>query len=193
MRKKRFSTNLYFFLIGFMIIIFPGILRADLPQPLNLVDRMVELLPLFLLFWPIIVVAVTSVVKVLLLKRKLSVPWKLKAMEKLSLATVAETIVEFMFLILMWWFFAPAVNDLLKNMELTTTAAKGLKVIIHTAIVIPWYCILGTITTLVLINFTGSPDKQQLRRKYLKFSILISLILPVLIILIIAVRSFLFK
>jgi hypothetical protein len=171
----------------------PGILHADLPQPLNFVDQLAGLLPLFLLFWPITVVVVTTMIKVWLLKGKLSVPWKLKPIEKLCIGTLAETIAEFFFLTLIMGFFAPAVKDVFAHIKFIAAASTGVKVILHVAIVIPWYCIMGTISMLILINFLTTLDKQELRRQYLKPSALLSLILPVLIVLILTVRILLFK
>jgi hypothetical protein len=136
---------------------------------------------------------VSTMIKVWLLKRKVTVPWEFKPMEKLCSGTLAETIGEFIFLTLIMWFFAPAVNDVFGHIKFIAAASAGTKVILHTAIVIPWYCIMGTISMLVLINFLTTLDKKELRRQYLKTSTLMSLILPVLIILIITVRISLFK
>ena len=195
--RKNNKLNGYAYLFGIMIImaLVPGTLGAALPQPLNLLDRMSELLPVFVFafFWPAAAVVFTSIIKIWLMKRKLSLPWKLHHIEKLTLASLAETIVEFVFLVLTWWFFNPAVTDLLKNMDLTTLKAKGVHAILHTALATPFYCILGTLTMLALLNFLASLDREQLRRKYVAFSILLSLLLPVTIILTIAVRILFFK
>ena len=193
MVKKNTTNYSYFFLFVIIIFLLPGILHADLPQPLNFVDQLAGLLPLFLLFWPITVVVVTTMVKVWLLKRKLTVPWEFKPMEKLCLGTLAETIGEFIFLTLIIGFFTPAVNDVFSHIKFIAAASAGVKVILHTAIVIPWYCIMGTISMLILINFLTTLDKQEIRRQYLKTSALLSLILPVLIILILTVRILFFK
>ena len=192
MVKKNTINYSYFFLLVIIIFLVPGILEAKLPQPLTFVDQFAGLLPFFLLFWPITVVVVTSIVKVWLLKRKLSIPWKFKSIEKLSLGALAETITEFIFLTLTIWLFKPAVNDLL-NIEAGAAAPKGINVLLQTAMVIPWYCIMGTISMLVLINFLTNLDKKELSRQYLKPSALLSLILPLLIILIITVRILFFK
>lgn len=193
MAKNNITNYSYFFLFVIIIFLVPGVLHADLPQPLNFVDQLAGLLPLFLLFWPITVVVVTMMVKVWLLKRKLTVPWKFKPMEKLCIGTLAETIAEFIFLSLIMGFFAPAVNDVFGHIKFIAAASAGVKAILHVAIVIPWYCIMGTISMLILINFLITLDKQELRRQYLKTSALLSLILPVLIILILTVRILLFK
>lgn len=193
MSKNKLKNHTFFFLFVIIIFLVPGILHADLPQPLNFIDQLAGLLPLFLLFWPITVVVVTTIVKVWLLKRKLTVPREFKPMEKLCLGTLAETIGEFIFLTLIMWFFAPAVNDVFGHIKFIAAASAGVKVILHTAIVIPWYCIMGTISMLILINFLTTLDKQELRRQYLKTSALLSLILPVLIILILTARILLFK
>lgn len=191
---KNNNTNLtYFFLVVMIMFLIPGTLQADLPQPLNFIDQLAGLLPLFLLFWPIIAVVVATIIKVWLLKRILTVPRKLKPLENLSLGTLAETIVEFIFLTLIIGFFAPAVEEIFGHFKFISTASAGVKLILQIAIAIPWYCILGTLSLLVLINFLTTLDKQQLRRQYLKTSVLLSLILPVLIILILIVRVLLFK
>ncbi|UCH97153.1 MAG: hypothetical protein JSV88_09970 [Candidatus Aminicenantes bacterium] len=193
MAKNNFTKYTYCLLVVIIIFLVPGILHADLPQPLNFVDQLAGLLPLFLLFWPITVVVVTTIIKVWLLKGKLAVPWKFKPIEKLCLGTLAETIGEFIFLTLIIAFFAPALNDVFSHIKFTTPASQGFKVILHLAIVMPWYCIMGTILILVLIKFLTSMDSQELRRQYLKTSVFLSLILPVLIILILTVRILLFK
>jgi hypothetical protein len=193
MSKNKFRNHMFFFLVVIIIFLVPGILHADLPQPLTFVDQFAGLLPLFLLFWPLTVVVVTTMIKVWLLKRKLTVPWKFNSMEKLCLGTLAETIGEFIFLSLIMGFFAPAVNDVFAHIKFIAAASAGVKVILHTAIVLPWYCIMGTIAMLILINFLTTLDKQALRRQYLKTSALLSLILPVLIVLILTARILLFK
>jgi hypothetical protein len=193
MVKNNITNYTYFFLIAIIIFLVPGVLHADLPQPLNFVDQLAGLLPLFLLFWPITVVVVTTMVKVWLLKGKLSLPWEFKPMEKLCLGTLAETIGEFIFLTLIMGFFAPAVNDVFGHIKFIAAASAGVKVTLHVAIVIPWYCIMGTISMLILINFLTTLDKKELRRQYFTTGALLSLILPVLIILILTVRILLFK
>ena len=193
MAKNNITNYSYFFLFVIIIFLVPGVLHADLPQPLNFVNQLAGLLPLFLLFWPITIAVVTAMIKVWLLKRKLTVPWEFKPMEKLCLGTLAETIGEFIFLSLIMGFFAPAVNDVFGHIKFIAAASAGVKVILHTAIVIPWYCIMGTISILILINFLTTLDKKELRRQYLKTGALLSLILPVLIILILTVRILLFK
>ena len=192
MVKKNTTNYSYFFLFVMMIFLVPGILHADLPQPLAFVDQFAGLLPFFLLFWPITAVVVTTIVKVWLLKRKLSIPWKFKPMEKLCLGALGETIAEFIFFNLIMWLFKPAVHDVL-NIEAAAAAPKDINVLIHAAIVIPWYCIMGTISMLVLINFLTTLDKQEIKRQYLKASALLSLILPVMIILIITVNILFIK
>ena len=194
MAKNNNANYCFFFLFVIIIFLLPGVLHADLPQPLNFVNQLGELLPLFLLFWPIALVVITSMIKVWVLKGKLSVPWKLKPMEKLCIGTLAETIAEFIFLNLIMWLFKPAVYDVLKlNIEAADAAPKHIDVLLHVAIVIPWYCIMGAISMLILINFLTTLDKQELRRQYLKTSALLSFILPVLIILILIVRILFFK
>jgi len=193
MVKKNTTNYFYFLLLVIIIFLLPGVAHADLPQPLNFIDQLAGLLPLSLLFWPITVVVVTAMIKVWLLKKKLSVPREFKPMEKLSLGTLAETIGEFIFLSMIMGFFAPAVNDVFAHIKFIAAASAGVKLILHTAIVIPWYCIMGAISMLILINFLTTLDKQELRRQYLKTSALLSLILPVLIILILIVRILFFK
>jgi hypothetical protein len=193
MVKKNTTNYSYFFLFVIIIFLLPGVVHADLPQPLNFVDQLAELLPLFLLFWPTTVVVVTAMIKVWLLKKKLTVPWEFKPMEKLCLGTLAETIGEFIFLSMIMGFFAPAVNDVFAHIKFIAAASAGVKVILHAAIVIPWYCIMGTISMLILINFLTTLDRKELRHQYLKTGALLSLILPVLIILILIVRILFFK
>lgn len=193
MVKKNTTNYSYFFPFVIIVFLLPGALHADLPQPLNFVTQLAGLLPLFLLFWPITVVVVTAMIKVWLLKKRLSVPWELKPMEKLYLGTLGETIGEFIFLSMIMGFFAPAVNDVFGHIKFAAAASAGVKVILHTAIVIPWYCIMGAISMLILINFLTTLDRKELRRQYLKTSAFLSLILPVLIILILTVRIVFFK
>jgi hypothetical protein len=192
MVKKNTTNYSYFFLFVIIIFLVPGVLHADLPGPLGFIDLLVTMVPLVLLLLPITVFVFPTLVKVWVLKRKLSMPWKFKTIEKLSLGALAETIAEFIFLNLTIWLFKPAVNDVL-NIEAASTTPKDINVLLHAAIVIPWYCIMGTISMLILINFLTTLDKQEISRQYLKTSALLSLILPVIIILIITVRILLFK
>ena len=191
MAKNNNANYSYFFLFVILIFLLPSVLHADLPQPLNFVYQLAGLIPLFLSLWPITVVVVAAMIKVWLLKKKLSVPWELKPMEKLCLGTLGETIGEFIFLTLVMWLFKPAVYDVL-NIE-AAAAPKRIDVLLHVAIVIPWYCIMGAISMLILINFLTTLDRNELRRQYLKTSALLSLILPVLIILIFTIGILFFK
>jgi len=194
---KNNKLNVYVYLFGIIVFILfiPGTLSAALPQPLNLVNHMTDLLPSFLFsfFWPAIAIVAISLPKIWLLKALLSLPRRFNVMEKLTLATLAETIVEFIFLTLSWWFMSPWVNDLLKNMDLSSIQGKGVYTILKITAAIPLHCFFGTISILVLINFVALVDKDRLRKQYLKFSILLSLMLPILIILIIAIRILFFK
>jgi len=192
MAKNNITNYTYFFLFVIIIFLLPGVLHADLGGPLAFINILAALLPLILLILPLTVFVAPSMIKVWLLKRKLAVPWKLKPMEKLYIGTLAETIAEFIFLNLIMWLFKPAVYDVL-NIEAADAAPKLMDVLLHVAIVIPWYCIMGTISMLILINFLTTLDKQELRRQYLKTSALLSLILPVLIILILTVMILFFK
>ncbi len=192
MSKNKLKNHRLFFLVVMIIFLVPGVLHAGLPGPLGFIDVLAALLPLVLLLLPLTVIVAPSMIKIWWLKGKLSVPWKFKPMEKLCLGSLAETIAEFIFLTLIMWLFKPAVYDIL-NIEAAAAAPKFITVLFHVAIVIPWYCIMGTISMLILINFLTNLDKQELRRQYLKPSVLLSLILPVLIILIITVRILFFK
>jgi hypothetical protein len=191
MTKNNFPNYTYLILVGIFIFLIPGILHAELPRGLDFIEDFAKLFPLFLLYWPIVVVIVSSVIKIWLLKRRLSIPWKLKSIEKLCLGVLGETVVEFIFLNLIMWMFKPAVHDVL-NIQ-TATSPKGPNLILHIAIVIPWYCIMGTISMLILINFLTTLDKKELRRQYLKTGALLSLILPMIIILILTAGILFFK
>ena len=190
MVKNTFTNYIYFFLVVMIIFLLPGILHANLPAPLGLTGILAALLPFVLLLLPLTVIFVPAMIKVWLLKGKLSVPWKYKPIEKLSLGALAETVVEFVFLNLIMW-FQPAVYEVL-NID-AAAAPKNINILLHVAIVIPWYCIMGTISMTIFINFLTTLDKKELRRQYLKTSALLSLIMPVVVIIIIAIKILFFK
>ena len=192
MRKNKKSKGSLFFFVVFGLVSVPGILHAALPQPLNFVEQLAGLLPLYMLFWPIAVVAISTMSKVWLLRGKLAVPWKLKPLEKLCIGALAQSIVEFIFLTLLWALFAPVVAEVLGKTGFKA-ASPGVKTILHTALVIPWYGILATLSLLLLLQLITSFNFEELRQRYLKTGVFLSLILPVLIILIIGVRILFFK
>jgi hypothetical protein len=130
---------------------------------------LVELSAIFLKLLPVILLA--ALIKIHIIKRKLAIPWKLRPVEKLSVATVAETVAEMYFLLLFMVFFIPAVSSVLKDTALAapaTEAASFLKFLIHTLVALPYYCVLGGILSLLLFRLV-SPKKLEKLGRYFKY------------------------
>lgn len=185
MRKNTVKNHTYLFLIVIAVLFVPGNLHAQwdrlVPKTLDF-PVFVSLLPLFIKFWPLIVIVIAALIKMWLLKRKLSIPWKWKSLEKLSMATLAETIVELFFLFLIMVFFAPAVSSVLNDIKFLAAASANIKFVIHVAVVIPYYCFIGAVLILLLINFISPVNREQLRHRYFKYGAFLAVIVPVLLI-----------
>ena len=192
MRKKNIIKGSVGFLAAFFLLLIPERIHAALPQPFNFVDQLASLLPLFLLFGPISAVILSTMSKIWLLRGRLSVPWKVNPLEKLALGALGQSIVEFIFITLFWALFDPVAAEILGKIGFKA-ASPGVKTILHTAMVIPWYEIMATLSLLLLIQFLSSLNFVEVQRRYLKASALLSLILPLMIILIVAVRVLFFK
>jgi len=185
---KNTTTNSYRFLIVIVILFVPGNLHAQwerlVPKTLNFQAFIVSLLPLFIKFWPLVVIVIAALIKMWLLKRKLSIPWKWKSIEKLSMATLAETIVELFFLSLIMFFFAPAVSSVLSDIQFLANASANIKFVIHVVVVIPYYCFISAILILLLINFISAINLEQQWRQYFKYGAFLAAIVPGLLIIV---------
>lgn len=190
MRKNKYIP--YFFIIAFIVLIIPGNLHAsaDLLEEVSLVLYL-KVLPLYVKYLPFASIIIAAVIKSWYLKRKLSLPWELKSIEKLGVTALAETIVEFIFFGLIFLFFTPTIISLLKDItplgpEITSKMVL-FRLIIMWLIVIPYQLVIGTLLSMVLIRLLVSMKKEEHRRclKYAVFSgatypalIVISLLIP---------------
>ncbi len=153
----------------------------------------VKFLPILLKLLPVIVFA--SLIKIWLLKRKFAVPWKLRSIEKLSITTFAETVVEMYFLLVFIIFFIPAVSSVIKGTALAgTTTEIGLffKFIVHTLVTIPYQCFLGAVLSLLLLHILTPMGLKELRQ-YFKFGAFLALIPPATLIVFVFFTRILFK
>ena len=207
MRKNKSKTYTYFLLAVFLILIVPGNLQAQeeteeaikiiqlVPQKKDFFAFFFKAFPsLFLKLLPII--AMAAFIKVWLLKRKLSIPWELTKMEKLSIAVLAETAVGVFFLFLVIAFFTPAISyaltDSLKITFADTPGSQTLKFFIHTLVALPFYCIISGLIIMVLIHLLKPIEKEE-RGRYYKYSAFLALITPVLLVVFVFVSRILLK
>jgi hypothetical protein len=192
MHKNNITKRSFFSLFAFVLLLVPANLLAALPKPLNFVDQLAGLLPLFMLFGPLVAVVISTLGKVWHLKAKLPIPRKLHPLERLTIGALAQTIVEFIFLTLLWVLFEPAVREVLAVIGIKTVS-PGVKVILYTAMILPWYAIMGTLSLFLFLQLVTSLSFAEIRQRYLKTCLFLSLVLPVLIILAIAVRILFFN
>jgi len=179
MDKNKHTFFTYFLFIVFLI---PGNLLAQ-ESLFSVFTRLVSPFYLILLF-PLAVFVIASLIKIWLLKQKLSLPWKGKIIEKLSITTFAETFAESFFLGLIILFFTPAILSLFSDIGLAapeTISGQLLRLIIALLIVMPYQCVVGAILNLLLIHLI-TPMNSEKRRQYFKFSVILALIFPLLII-----------
>jgi len=152
-------------------------------------DQIVPLLLNFIL--P--VVLLSSIIKVWLLKRKLKFPWQ--SLEKVSLTTMAESIVEVLVLIMTVFFFKPAFSHILDFLGYTPTPAwtsEALTYALHTVMAIPYHCIIGALPVLVLLNFLV-PVKLEERKKDAWYAAFFAAITPLTLAVYLVVSRFIFK
>lgn len=210
MRKNKSSTYAFFFfiiLVIFIILIIPGNPKAEektaeetTPGPLwkllffplgvflNVLEKLLNVL---LKLLP--VVAIATGIKIWLLKRKLSLPWK--SFEKLSITTFSETVVEMSFLLFIMVFFIPAISSLLKDIGLAETVTEigyFFKFTIYILIVIPYQAVISAILCLLLIHLSTPMNLEEIRQ-YFKFGALLALILPGILFIFIFIFRILFN
>ena len=187
MHKKNYKNYTYLFLLVAIIFIVPTGLHADweplLPTGAGFSVFLLSVFSLFIQFWPLTVIIVAALIKMWLLKRKLSIPLKWKPMEKLIIGTLAETIVELFLLSLIVGFLVPAAISLVSEPPFTSHLLDNFKLVAHMLIALPFYCFLGAVSNLLLINLLTPLEKKQ-QRRYFKFGVLLSLIVPALVLIV---------
>jgi hypothetical protein len=211
MRKNKSITYTYFLLTVLTVLLFlivPGNLQAQ-EEETEEATKVTQLIPekkdffafffktfpsLFLNLLPII--AMAAFIKVWLLKRKLSIPWKWPQMEKLSIAALAETAVAVLWLFLVIAFFTPAISSVLTDsLKITfadTPGSQGLRFFIHTLAALPFYCIISGLLILILIHLLKPIAKEEMGRYY-KYGALLALITPVLLVVFVVAGRVLLK
>lgn len=178
MHKSKLKFHIYL-VTGFIVFMVPIALHAH--------DPLIYLL----LEWPLLrwlpllaAIVTASIAKSWLLKRKLGLPWKLKPMEKLGTAVLAEIVVEYIFLSLIISFFDPTISSLINTLGLAASETLGsqiLNLMAKVIIIAPYQLVIGTLLNMILINFLSPMDKDK-RRQHLKHVFLLALIFPLLFI-----------
>ncbi len=142
------------------------------------------------------VILLTAILKIFLYKRKLSLPTRLKPMEKIILGTISETAAEAVFIYFLMFLFAPVTTISLKILNVTipvdTFSGEGLLYIARLITVIPYAILFGTILGLSLVHLVN-PLTKETRSKYYAFGIGTSLIFPVLLLLFIILSRVVFQ
>jgi hypothetical protein len=151
-----------------------------------------QIIPLFLnFFFP--VVLLSSLIKIRLIKRKLNFPWKI--LEKVSISTMAESIIEVLVLMMTIFFFKPAFSQILNFLGHSPVASwngEAVNFILHTVMSIPWYCLLGIPLILVLLNFLV-PRNLEDWKKESGYAALLTAITPATLVVYLFVSRFIFK
>jgi len=212
MRKNKSIIHTYF-VLAFLLALFvmvPGSLLAQEStegQEQEAV-KTIPLLPLEMGFWKFFfntfpglflqllpAAAAAALIKTWLLKRKLSIPWNWNPVEKLSLAVLAETLVEILFLFLFVAFFAFALSSFLTDQGIIFADSVGgqtLRFIAYTAVALPYHCFISALLILALIHLV-MPLKKDEQRQYYRYGAFLALITPVLLVVFIVVGRMLFK
>lgn len=148
----------------------------------------------FLGVLPVLLVA--AIIKFVLFKRKLSLPWKLKPVEKLGIGAVAETAAELIFIYWLMFLFAPLTAMALKTLNITippdTFSGEGLLYAARIVPIIPYVILFGAIKKLALIHLV-TPLTRETRSKYYTFGAVTSLITPVLLMIFIVLSRVVFQ
>jgi hypothetical protein len=153
----------------------------------------IKFAPLLLKLLPVIIIA--ALIKIYLIKRKFAIPWALNPMEKLSVTTLAETIVGMYFLLVFFIFFIPAVSSLIKDTALASTTTETglfLKFLVHTLFALPYYCVVGGIISLLLFRQV-SPEKTGKPGRYFKYGAILATIPAGLFIVFVFLSRIIFK
>lgn len=176
MHGSKLKFHIYL-VIGFIVFMIPSALHAH------------GSLLYLLIGWPLLLgvpllaaIVTASIAKSWLLKRKLGLPWKLKPMEKLGAAVLAEIAVEYIFLSLIISFFDPTISSLLNTLGLAapeTLNSQILSLMVKVIIIAPYQLVIGTLLNMILINFLSPMDKDK-RRQHLKHAFFLALIFPLL-------------
>jgi O-antigen/teichoic acid export membrane protein len=93
-------------------------------------------------------------------------------------------VVEVLILSFFIGFLVPAGISLVSDPPLTANLSENIKSVVHLLIALPFYCFLGAIFNVLLINLLTPLDKEQ-RRRYIKFGVLLTLIVPALLLIVI--------
>lgn len=148
-------------------------------------------------FWGVLpVLLLAAIIKFVLFKRELSLPWKLKPVEKLGVGAIAETAAEMIFIYMLMFLFAPLTAIALKALNITipldTFSGEGLLYAARTVTIIPYAILFGAIKKLALIHII-TPLTGETRSKYYAFGAVTSLITPVLLILYLVLSRVVFQ
>jgi hypothetical protein len=184
MRKNKPIHYLYLLFTAFIVLLVPDRLYAEetsllFPSIDGFLDLFVQLYPFLVKLLPVIILA--ALIKIWLLKRKFSLPWN--SLEKVSAVTVSETLVEIFILLLLVLFFTPALASILTGIGYSAAASPGgeaVRFIIHTALVIPYHCIIGALLMVIALNLIKTMPREELRR-HVKFGALLAAITPALL------------
>lgn len=203
MRKNKTTTCILLLAAVFIMVLTPFVLfgeeegtaepevkevkKANGKLPARLTGEFKKILEnvayFFLKVLPVLVLA--AIVNIILLKRRLSLPWKLKPMEKLSIGALAESAAEMIFIYWLMFLFAPITGIVLKALNIAipveTFSGEGLLYVARAVIIIPYAILFGAILKMVLIHLI-TPLTSENRSEYFVFASVTSLITPVLLV-----------
>jgi hypothetical protein len=202
MRKKKIIIPTCILVAIFILQMTGGILHAQeettttekvLWTPLLYMDipPFTELMKLSLILFIRLLpmAAAAAAIKIWMIKRKLSLPNGLGSEEKLVETTLAETVVELLFLILLINYFTPVVSSLLVSVGITVPATAGgniVRILLHFLFVLPYQCLLGAVFCMLQFNLLTPTETGELR-KYFKYGAFLALVLPVLIMIFVSI------
>lgn len=183
MLKNKFKI---YIAVSFTVLFIPGILLGQ--GSLFLPGKQapfpaISTLTLFEKILPFAILVIIAAFKSWFLQRKLSLPREWKSIEKLGLASLAETWVEGIFLVLLYIFFAPGLTSLLRDIAPLGTNITPfqyiLSLIIVLGITLPYQLVVNTLLCMLLIRLLVPVEKGEDRR-YLKYAFISGLVNPML-------------
>ncbi len=134
---------------------------------------------------PLVSILFAALLKSWFLKRRLSLPWKVGPIEKLGVASLAETVVESFFFGLLFLFFIPALTALLKDIApLGAEITPGqffLRLLLILGVILPYQLVVGTLLNMLLIHLLAPMEKGEYRR-YFKYAFISGAMFPLLLI-----------
>ncbi len=145
-----------------------------------------------LLTWALVAVVISAAIKGAMVKKKFAIPTGWKPVEKVIVGSLAETLVEKIFLACLVLFFTPALGGLLIKLGLaapTTPGQAALVFLIIYGCLLPYQLVIGTLLNIQLSNLIMNLEEEKIK-KLLKFHVLLALVFPVVLLAVMQIWAF---